>query len=128
MEKQETHPPFDRLRANGSGTEIGKDFPFVLSLSKHERRSPATSHLGKLYMHSPFSFSKEEAEVKVGKRVSVRFPPELNNEITEGLIIGIAREDSEYVLLVKWDIPPDAPEETFNKNEYIEYLARWEEK
>jgi len=27
--------PFDKLRANGSGVEIVKDFPFVLSLSKH---------------------------------------------------------------------------------------------
>jgi hypothetical protein len=49
MEKEDAHPPFDRLRANGSGAEIAKDFPFVLSLSKHERRSPTTSHLGKLY-------------------------------------------------------------------------------
>ena len=28
--------PFDKLRANGSGVEIVKDFPFVLSLSKHD--------------------------------------------------------------------------------------------
>jgi len=28
--------PFDKLRANGSGVEIAGDFPFVLSLSKHE--------------------------------------------------------------------------------------------
>jgi hypothetical protein len=48
MERKNAPPPFDRLRANGSSTEIVKDFPFVLSLSKHERRSPATSHLGKL--------------------------------------------------------------------------------
>ena len=48
--------PFDRLRTNGSGAKSGKDFPFVLSpstllrtgLSKHERRSLPTSHLGKL--------------------------------------------------------------------------------
>ena len=52
MEKQDAPPPFDRLRANGSGAEIGKDFPLVLSpstgagqaLSKHKRRSPATSY------------------------------------------------------------------------------------
>ena len=30
--------PFDKLRANGSGAEIVKDFPFVLSLSKHGHR------------------------------------------------------------------------------------------
>jgi len=29
--------PFDKLRANGSGVEIAEDFPFVLSLSKHEK-------------------------------------------------------------------------------------------
>ena len=51
MEKEDAYPPFDRLRENGSGAEIVKDFPFVLSLSKHERRSPSTSHLGKLYPH-----------------------------------------------------------------------------
>jgi hypothetical protein len=28
--------PFDKLRANGVGREIVEDFPFVLSLSKHE--------------------------------------------------------------------------------------------
>src|SRR5437667_11889577 len=28
--------PFDRLRANGAGVAISADFPFVLSLSKHE--------------------------------------------------------------------------------------------
>jgi len=49
MEKEDAHSPFDRLKVNGSGAEIVKDFPFVLSLSKHERRSPTTSHLGKLY-------------------------------------------------------------------------------
>src|SRR5262249_293096 len=43
---------FDRLRANGSHTAIVKNFPFVLSLSKHERHSPTTSHLGKLYLMS----------------------------------------------------------------------------
>ena len=41
-----------RLRANGFYTEIIEDFPFVLSLSKHERRLPATYHLGKLYQCS----------------------------------------------------------------------------
>ncbi|MGH8008080.1 MAG: hypothetical protein ACREQ3_13865, partial [Candidatus Binatia bacterium] len=28
--------PFDKLRANGAGVEILKDYPFVLSLSKHD--------------------------------------------------------------------------------------------
>src|SRR3989442_6010738 len=28
--------PYKKLRANGSGVEIAGDFPFVLSLSKHE--------------------------------------------------------------------------------------------
>ncbi len=49
------YPPFDRLRANGFDSEIIKDFPFVLSLSKHERRLFGTSHLGKLYMCSDAS-------------------------------------------------------------------------
>jgi hypothetical protein len=48
MEKEDARPPFDRLRANGFGAKIVKDFPFVLSWSKHERRSLPTSHLGKL--------------------------------------------------------------------------------
>jgi hypothetical protein len=48
MEKEDAPPPFDRLRANGFDAEIVKGFPFVLSLSKHERRSLPTSHLGKL--------------------------------------------------------------------------------
>ena len=42
--------PFDRLRVNGCSIEIASDFPFVLSLSKHERRSSGTFHLGKLYV------------------------------------------------------------------------------
>jgi hypothetical protein len=42
------HPPFDRLRANGSGVEIVTDVPFVLSLSKHERRLPSTFYLLRL--------------------------------------------------------------------------------
>jgi hypothetical protein len=50
MKRKHAQPPFDRLRANGSGTEIVTDFPFVLSLSKHERCLPSTFHLGKLYM------------------------------------------------------------------------------
>jgi len=28
--------PFDKLRANGTGVEFIEEFPFVLSLSKHE--------------------------------------------------------------------------------------------
>jgi hypothetical protein len=28
--------PFDKLRANGLGVAKAEDFPFVLSLSKHE--------------------------------------------------------------------------------------------
>jgi len=28
--------PFDKLRVNGGGLRNGEDFPFVLSLSKHE--------------------------------------------------------------------------------------------
>jgi hypothetical protein len=28
--------PFDKLRVNGGGLRKGEDFPFVLSLSKHE--------------------------------------------------------------------------------------------
>ena len=38
MGRKNVYPPFDRLRANGFDSEIIKDFPFVLSLSKHERR------------------------------------------------------------------------------------------
>jgi len=49
IERKNGPPPFDRLRANGSRTALVRDFPFVLSLSKHERRSSGTSHLGKLY-------------------------------------------------------------------------------
>ncbi len=53
MEREDAQPPFDRLRANEAGAEIIADYPFVLSLSKHERRSPTTSHLGKLYERTP---------------------------------------------------------------------------
>ena len=49
MGRKNVSPPFDRLRANGFDSESMKDFPFVLSLSKHERRLSGTSHLGKLY-------------------------------------------------------------------------------
>lgn len=45
MERKSMYPPFNRFRANGSPTEIVKDFPFVLNLSKHEGYSPVTSHL-----------------------------------------------------------------------------------
>ena len=50
MDREDAHPPFDRLRANGFSIEIVKDVPFMLSLSKHERHSFGTSHLGKLYL------------------------------------------------------------------------------
>ena len=43
------YPPFDRLRANGGNPKIVEDFPFVLSLSKHERHLLGTFHLGNLY-------------------------------------------------------------------------------
>jgi hypothetical protein len=49
MEREDTPPPFDRLRANGPCAEIVRGFPFVLNLSKHERRLSSTFHLGKLY-------------------------------------------------------------------------------
>src|SRR5262245_7883676 len=48
MEKEGTQSPFDRLRANGSSAEVVTNFPFVLSLSKHERHSSSPSQLGKL--------------------------------------------------------------------------------
>ena len=41
--------PFDKLRANGSGVEIAGDFPFVLSLSKHE--NPFFSSLLRAFAH-----------------------------------------------------------------------------
>src|SRR6266852_1231404 len=52
MGRKNVSPPFDRLRANGFDSESMKDLPFVLSLSKHERRLSGTSHLGKLYVVS----------------------------------------------------------------------------
>jgi len=55
MEREDVHPPFDRLRANGAGVEVGAHCPFVLSLSKHERRLLPSSHLGKLYSLDSFS-------------------------------------------------------------------------
>ncbi|MBI3796022.1 MAG: hypothetical protein HY268_03510 [Deltaproteobacteria bacterium] len=36
MLKNPAFTPFDKLRANGMGLEVVEDFPFVLSLSKHE--------------------------------------------------------------------------------------------
>jgi hypothetical protein len=53
MERENALPPFDRLRANGAEAEIVRASPFVLSLSKHERHSFSTSHLGKLYVAGP---------------------------------------------------------------------------
>jgi len=48
--RKDAFTPFDRLRVNGVSTEIVEDFPFVLSLSKHERGLSTTSHSGKLYV------------------------------------------------------------------------------
>jgi hypothetical protein len=42
---------FDTLRANGLGIEIVTDFPFVLSLSKHEHPFLSTPLLGRVYPH-----------------------------------------------------------------------------
>jgi len=38
LRRENEAPPFDRLRANGFSTESVENFPFVLSLSKHEQR------------------------------------------------------------------------------------------
>ncbi len=83
------HPPFDRLRANGSGTEIVKDFPFVLSLSKHERRLPATSHLGKLYYRT--GAQAEIDLVMEGPRrriVAVEIKRTLAPKVSKGFYLG----------------------------------------
>jgi hypothetical protein len=69
------------------------------------------------------TFTKEEAEAKIGEQILVRLPSNLSNEIVKGEIVGISQEDTEYVLMVKWTSPEQ--EEAFSKEEYLEYLARW---
>ncbi len=65
--------PFDKLKANGLGIEFVKDFPFVLSLSKHEDRLPRhalriTMLVGGLALLLPGQgYTQEEEVAAAGK-------------------------------------------------------------
>ena len=64
---------------NGSDIEIIELFSFVLSLSKHERYSLGTFHLGNLY--------------RAKQRVNIDFPLPLLQQIDgEGQRLGVTRE------------------------------------